>query len=245
APARLKKELDTVLGLQGELDSVDRAIEALQKDLSQSSATPQISLQHIASLQQMQDELKDHTEALYSSLNVHEAFPELRGVDYEFVRLLIMARNLKINIRKRAIGSFMEWDKLDQAVGGRDVTLGTKLHQVTRKAIAKRKPALMNAIRKFNGYCAQLAALYREEWAIPLPEPLPLQLAPLRDSVLLLQDVWITEKLGDEAPLWLRDLNVRNGIRALLKQDRCLEERRRLGIEADNLCQWFSREVLA
>ncbi|KAG6824273.1 hypothetical protein H0H92_007384 [Tricholoma furcatifolium] len=39
APTRLKKELDTVLGLQGELESVDLAIEALKNDLTQASTT--------------------------------------------------------------------------------------------------------------------------------------------------------------------------------------------------------------
>lgn len=36
-------------------------------------------------------------------------------------------RDLKINIRKRAIGSFFEWDKLDCAVGGRQKALGKSL----------------------------------------------------------------------------------------------------------------------
>jgi hypothetical protein len=45
-------------------------------------------------------------------------------INLEFVRTLLMARDLKINIRKRAIGSFFEWEKLDRAVGGRDGTLG-------------------------------------------------------------------------------------------------------------------------
>ncbi|KAG6805962.1 hypothetical protein H0H92_013223, partial [Tricholoma furcatifolium] len=191
-----------------ELDSVDTAIEALKTDLSRASAAPDVALKHIESLQKMQDELKEKTELLYSSLNVHHAFLELRGVDYKFVRLLIMARDLKINIRKRAIGSFLEWDKLDQAVGGREESLGTKLHQTTRKAITKCKPALVNAIRKFNGYCAQLAALYREEWHMPLPEPLPLKLAPLCDSTLLLEDVWISETPEEEVPRWLKDIDV-------------------------------------
>jgi hypothetical protein len=38
-------------------------------------------------------------------------------------------------------------------------TTGTKLHQQTRKAITKRKPALLAAIRKFNKYCDVLADL--------------------------------------------------------------------------------------
>jgi hypothetical protein len=201
-------------------------------------------------------------EALYASLNVHESFPELQGMDLEFVRTLLMARDLKINIRKRAIGSFFEWDRLDQAAGGRDQTIGmqvslrrlvlllhiaptgTKLHQSTRKAISKRKPALMNAIRKFNRYCEALENLYKPEWNIPLPEPLPTQLAVLRDSSSLMEDVWIAPAEG-EVPRWLEDRDVREGIRAILKLDRGLEERRRLGIEADNLCRWFGRELCA
>ena len=42
----------------------------------------------------------------------------------DFVKLLLLARDPKINIRKRAIGAFFEFDKLDQAVGGRHQVLG-------------------------------------------------------------------------------------------------------------------------
>ena len=31
----------------------------------------------------------------------------------------------------------------------------------------------------------------------------------------------------------------------MLKSDRCLEEQRRLGMEADNMCRWFSRKLCA
>ncbi|KAG6849270.1 hypothetical protein H0H93_009877 [Arthromyces matolae] len=244
APARLKKELDTILGLQGELESIDTAIQNVKAEFSRARSIPKEAKESLTSLEKLQADVKEQSETLYTSLNVHESFPELRHVDLEFVRLLFMARDLKINIRKRAIGSFFEWDKLDQAVGGREQSLGTKLHQATRKAISKRKPALMNAIRKFNGYCAKLASLYKAEWNIPVPEPLPLELTSLRESPLLQEDVWIAKSEGD-IPLWLKDVQVRQGIRALLKIDRCLEERRRLGIEADNMCRWFGRELCA
>lgn len=35
-----------------------------------------------------------------------------------------MARDLKINIRKRAVGTFFEFDKLDQAAAGHGNPLG-------------------------------------------------------------------------------------------------------------------------
>lgn len=102
----------------------------------------------------------------------------------------------------------------------------------------------MHAIRKFNGYCALLATIYNAEWSIPLPEPLPTQLGPLRDCPHLMEDVWITQSSG-AVPAWLGDADVREGIRAMLKVDRCQEERRRLGMEADNLCRFFGRELSA
>ncbi|KAG2092121.1 uncharacterized protein F5147DRAFT_585987 [Suillus discolor] len=155
-----------------------------------------------------------------------------------------MARDLKINIRKRAIASFFECDKLDWAVGGAQQALGTKLHQQTRKAIAKRQPALMTAIRKFNSYCEQLDSLYDPSCAIPLPTPLSTKLTELHADPTLMEDVWIAPSIG-EVPRWLDDTDIRDGIRALLKRDRCREEQVRLGTEADNLCRFFGQELAA
>lgn len=242
-PARLKKELDTVLNLQGNLDTVEKAIQITQTMVANLEASL-TALPLLTSLEDTHERLKDKVKALYTSLNIQDSFPELEGINLDFVRTLPMACDLKINIRKQAIGSFFEWDKLDQAVGSQDKTLGTKLHQTTRKAISKCKPALLHAIQKFNGYCATLAALHKLEWAIPLPEPLPTDLRPLCECPHLMEDVWIAPS-QEEILLWLEDTGVQEGIRAMLKVDRCLAERRRLGLEADNLCRWFGRELLA
>lgn len=121
---------------------------------------------------------------------------------------------------------------------------GTKLHQQTRKAISKRQPALLAALRKFNGYCEQLEELYEPDCSIPLPTPLPTKLNELRNDQTLMEDIWITPSVGD-VPRWLDDQDVRDGIRAMLKRDRCIEEQRRLGLEADNLCRWFGDELAA
>ena len=102
----------------------------------------------------------------------------------------------------------------------------------------------MSAIRKFNTYCERLAELYDPSSGIPLPSPLPTKLAELRNDQSLLQDIWVTPSIG-EVPRWLEDIDVREGIRAVLKSDRCLEEQCRLGIEADNMCRWYGRELCA
>lgn len=109
--------------MQGELDLVETSITNTKTTISKAGVSKN-SIQLIASLQRNADRLKNKVEELYASLNVHDTFPELKNISLEFVRTLLMARDLKINIRKRAIGSFFEWDKLDQAAGGRAQALG-------------------------------------------------------------------------------------------------------------------------
>ncbi|KAI0707020.1 hypothetical protein C8Q76DRAFT_629548 [Earliella scabrosa] len=245
APARLKRELDKVLSLQTDLDEIAKHVASMQANIASPDINPQAH-SCLESLKKSHGRTMDKVEALYASLNVPDEFPQLQGLPLPFVQTLLMARDLKINIRKRAIGSFFEWDKLDRAAGGRDQPLGTKLHQQTRKAISKRTPALLTAIRKFNGYCDNLKTLREKDCNIPLPTHLPTELGALREDPSLLTDVWIAPAKTDApSPPWLEDANVRRGIRAMLAKDRCLEERRRLGDEADNLCRWYGNELAA
>ena len=81
----------------------------------------------------------------------------------------------------------------------------------------------MSAIRKFNNYCMLLEEMYDPSYTIPLPTPLPTKLAKLHNDQSLLEGVWITRSHGD-IPLWLKDRDVRLGIRALLKLNCCREE---------------------
>ncbi|KIM67523.1 hypothetical protein SCLCIDRAFT_21054 [Scleroderma citrinum Foug A] len=175
APARLKKELDTVLALQADVDMIEKTIQTAKSTMKKESLSDN-TLAALGSLEHTHDHLITKVDALYGSLNVQAKFPELDGISLNFVQTLLLARDLKINICKRAIGSFFEWDKLDRAIGGAQKALGTKLHQQTRKAIAKWQPALMSAIHKFNAYCEQLEALHDPAWSIPLPMPLPTKL---------------------------------------------------------------------
>ena len=129
APSRVKKELDTILSLQGDLDTVEKAINATKATLA-TSTTPGESKNILKGLLDMHSMFSSKVEDLYTSLNIHDSYPDLKGAPLEFVRVLLMAHDLKINIRKRAIGSFFEWDRLDQAVGGRNQTLGKQPENV-------------------------------------------------------------------------------------------------------------------
>ena len=123
APAHLKKELDTVLTLQADIDASERTLQSTWIALQKLHALLD-SLEVLASLECSHARLLSKVDALYASLNIHNKFPKLKGVNWEFVQILLMACDLKINICKRAIGSFFEWDKLDCAVGGKAKMLG-------------------------------------------------------------------------------------------------------------------------
>jgi len=91
-------------------------------------------------------------------------------------------------------------------------------------------------------YCETLENLYDLASNIPLPLPLPTKLTELWDHSSLMEDVWITPSDG-KPQSWLEDSDIRGGIRAMLKAERCVEEQHQLGMESDNLCHWFGREL--
>ncbi|KAF6759812.1 hypothetical protein DFP72DRAFT_1166659 [Ephemerocybe angulata] len=239
---QIKKELDSILKLQTNLDAVEKSISETRNFVENKHGGSHSSEDILDDLGKQQNDLMDKVEQLYASLNVDESFPELIGIDLDFVRKLLLLRTLKINIRKRAIASFFEWDKVNQAKGGKGPTIGTKLHQYARRAIAKRTPTLLKAIRKFNKICGECAEIYRPEYNIPLPEVLPVDLHDLQHNSSILEDIWMSPASPD-GNAWLYDSDVREAMRAVQQADRCQEEVKRLGIEFDNLCRWFGKEL--
>ncbi|KAG0701303.1 hypothetical protein DFH29DRAFT_982784 [Suillus ampliporus] len=186
------------------LDWCELSVKDLELMLEKGTA----SQDTLKALEKGHDHLMAKVKVLYAFLNNHNQFPELKGINLDSVQLLLMAH------------------KLDCAVGGAQQVLGTKLHQQTRKAIAKCRPALLTALRKFNGYYEHLEALYDSSWGIPLPSPLPTKLAELCGDPSLMEDVWIIPSMG-QVPRWLEDAD------------------KGLGIEADNLCCFFGEELAA
>jgi hypothetical protein len=116
-----------MFALQGDLDASHKALQATSEVITKGNVS-QCTLNAIESLERSHQCLMDKVDVLYASLNVHDKFPELEGINIKFVRTLLLAHHLKINIRKRAIGSFFEWDKLDRAIGGTQQALGRWLH---------------------------------------------------------------------------------------------------------------------
>ncbi|KAJ7735882.1 hypothetical protein B0H14DRAFT_2639072 [Mycena olivaceomarginata] len=235
APACLRRKLDKI-------DAIEKSILDAKQSITSGGNTSADSLVHVRKLESTRATLSSQAKALYASFNIHRSFPELQGLPLDFVRTLLIMRDLKINIRDRAIESFYEWETLDRAIAGKWEPLGTKLYQATQKAISKRAPALLKAIYRFNDHCATLERLRPAGTNIPIPSALPTQLGPLRNSQSLHEDVWVTTQDG-EIPRWMDDEDVRDSIRSLHVLDRCKEEARRLDRERQNLAGWLDKEL--
>lgn len=98
------------------MESVHNAIQSTQGLFGEASVTH---------LQEAYQKLQKTVESLHASLRIPDEFPELQGANLEFSRNLLLARDLKMLIRKKAIAGFFEVDKLDQATGGRHQPLGS------------------------------------------------------------------------------------------------------------------------
>ncbi|EEB89555.1 hypothetical protein MPER_12331 [Moniliophthora perniciosa FA553] len=118
APSWLKKELTKVLQLQTEIDSVEVSLEATEKAVKGSTHKTKESMKIIQSLTKTHEKLKAKAEKLYSSLRIPNQFPDLRKISFEYLHTLLRARDVKIEVRPRAIGNFLEWERLDSPTRG-------------------------------------------------------------------------------------------------------------------------------
>ena len=120
-------ELDSILNLHGRMDGVGETIQAAKKSLKAANASKK-AIAMLEALQRSHDQnVKEIGNlGLYVSSNEKKPLSKQLTANPEFIRTLCLTRDLKASIRKRAIGSFFELDRLDQAVGGRSLGLGAQ-----------------------------------------------------------------------------------------------------------------------
>lgn len=121
-----------------------------------------------------------------------------------------------------------------------------KLYREMETHVKKRESSLKSDVNKYNSHCKRLADLINKGKA-PAGAVAPIQLQ-FEDVVIMDvdSDVWLDLGLSDEdgtdLARWMRDANVRKGIKWLQQRDRCEEETRRLMAERRALHKWFTEE---
>ncbi|KAG6834351.1 hypothetical protein H0H93_010267 [Arthromyces matolae] len=123
-----------------------------------------------------------------------------------------------------------------------------KLTDHTTSAVKRREPTITRLARLYNEHCATITRMINDKKA-----PRRAQCPPKIDlkglfSLDVDSDIWRDVDVEDddasrsEPPAWLAVENVREGIKALLERDRCVEEEKRLLHECRSMVQWFSEE---
>ena len=59
-----------------------------------------------------------------------------------------------------------------------------------------------------------------------------------------MQDVWIVSDTEPDAPDWVKNQYVREGINHIRTKDRCIEEKARLRKEAINFSLWYHHQLI-
>lgn len=96
--------------MQTEIDGIHESIQKV-KAIMRLSRQNSKSLQNLISgLENTQTILKTQINELYASLEIVDDYPELCGVNLVFLKTLLLAQDLKMNICKKAVGSFFEWE---------------------------------------------------------------------------------------------------------------------------------------
>jgi hypothetical protein len=117
------------------------------------------------------------------------------------------------------------------------------MHRSLLKKVCSHRRQADALIDAYNRHVSRLETLNKPEYKIPTPIKLGKDIIAMRDDGTLQQDVWI-EPCEAQPPRWFSDENVRKAIRGLHKIDRCWEEMERVICEADNMLNWFYRELV-
>ncbi|KDQ08818.1 hypothetical protein BOTBODRAFT_118161, partial [Botryobasidium botryosum FD-172 SS1] len=233
--AKLEDAAAAIVTLETHLSAIpceeEEAREAVGLDLQSACAT---SARVSAGLKTMEKAL---------GVTGKQQLAVLKGDPY--LRARMNARALRSRIRARIIEHKFERTKIERAF--RRQMQQEKNHAHTNASIHRRKGSIVALIRKFNKLVDDMKDLRRDGKA-PTESKLPRKL----DSAKIFRldvddDLWQDDPgLGDDAgdvPGWLGNDKIRDGIVAMLEQDRCLEEEERLQHERGSMQEWITSEV--
>ena len=121
-----------------------------------------------------------------------------------------------------------------------------KRNDHTSDAIKKREPTIQKLINLYNDECKTIEQLISRRKAPKdsiAPEPLPKKgIFQLDVDDAIWRELGLNDDETTARPRWLLDPKVRDGIRAMLKKDRCAEDSHRLLREREHLQIWFAFE---
>ncbi|KAJ6534059.1 hypothetical protein DFH09DRAFT_1250036 [Mycena vulgaris] len=165
-----------------------------------------------------------------------------------YIQAWMNARALRYRLRHKLCSRKFELDRVERTFHRKKTDLKLKTH--IEDAVKRRDPGIQELVRNYNKLCAEMATLLRQgkapRNAVPPTAIDPKSVWSLDVDDEIWQDIGLDDAYDEsEPPLWLKSEAVRDGIKAMLEQDRCNEEAPRLFHECRALCYWLSEEWAA
>ncbi|KAG6822999.1 hypothetical protein H0H92_011799 [Tricholoma furcatifolium] len=160
---------------------------------------------------------------------------------------MLNALAVKQRLRDKLRSRKFELDRVERSF--RKQVNDQKVNDHTEASVKRRDPSITKLAGIYNELQTQLEAMVAK--GVAPPGALPPQKIPTKGLFALdvddtiWQDVGLTDDMGSinvTPPAWLADDRVRDGIRAFLEHDRCIEEEERVRHECQSMRLWFMEE---
>ncbi|KAH6886114.1 hypothetical protein BKA70DRAFT_1377276 [Coprinopsis sp. MPI-PUGE-AT-0042] len=244
-----KKEIQSIIDLMDWAKTLRKDIKTLDSRISVAVGSDEMQelMETRQSLDAKEHEVNRQIENRQNKLGVPETAHLKKLLNDKYLSLLVQTRALKGRLRTRVQTRRFELERLDRAYQRGAANDERKLHGHLQSQINRHQTGIISTLSRYNSLCNEMTKLVQTgkapKGAIP---PLPLA----RETLFSLDvdnPIWDDTGLDDaedrpDAPLWLSNKEVREGIKALLIVERCEEELARLKTECRALHQWVREE---
>ena len=243
-------EIDAILALYKNLESHNAEIEKYESMLENDDYEHGFNATEVqAALEELQEKVMKHKKlisARKAKLSVDGRLNLTKLLDNEFLKLRMRALALKQRICDQLRQQKFELENLEQAYC--KTVNHLKLEKHAQSQLKRKEPGIQANAKKYNKLCSDLSEMIVKQ-AVPRGAiaPLPIVLDRLFKLDVdddIWQDIGLTNETDDmtEIPAWLGNNDVRDGIKALLEHDRCVEEMERVKHERVCMQEWFKEE---
>ncbi|KAF8054925.1 hypothetical protein FPV67DRAFT_1598916, partial [Lyophyllum atratum] len=244
-----QEAVEQVLRLRKARDILQDRIREFEQIILDADSAPDTFADAEIRLRRAREELT-HTN---SKIRAKEAALGVRArqqlqtlVNSPFIAVRMNARALKVRLRDRLRFRKFELDRLERSF--RKQVNDQKINAHTASSVNRREPTIQRLAQDYNRLCDTMAKMIKEKKA-PRGARCPAKIDTKGLFALDVDDgIWQDVGLDDddnpevEPPPWLSNEDVRNGIKAMLERDRCVEEETRLRHECRSMREWFAEE---
>ncbi|KAG6807049.1 hypothetical protein H0H92_008997 [Tricholoma furcatifolium] len=243
-----KKIILELIQLQETREGFKKQIEEYNSVLADPATPFEVYIETDEDCKKLRSKLAELTRAIAhteSALSIEDNASLTRLSKNQYVTICVNALGVKEHLRDKLRSCKFELEHVERAL--RKQVNDKKVNEHTEASVKRHDPSISQLASTYNKLCDKLVELFKAGKAphhALLPQKIEAKgLFALDVDDTIWQDIGLGMDSGDHTPpVWLSNEKAREGIRALLEYDRCLEEDERLRYELRNLRSWCLEE---